>query len=62
MPHVHHGFDQSVQQNGFYTNRNDEYHADNGQIDTTTGVILSERLLGTVKWYNFKNGFGFITR
>ena len=26
------------------------------------GVLLDERVMGVVKWYNFKNGFGFVTR
>ena len=26
------------------------------------GVLLDERVPGVVKWYNFKNGFGFVTR
>jgi len=64
MPRANQGFDLPVQQQngGFYSQRNDEYQTDNGQIGSVPGVILSERLLGTVKWYNFKNGFGFITR
>ena len=28
----------------------------------TAGVLLDERVSGVVKWYNFKNGFGFVTR
>ena len=26
------------------------------------GLMIASRVLGTVKWYNFKNGFGFVTR
>ncbi len=63
MPRANQGFDMPIQQqNGFYNQRNDEYQADNGQVGAAPGVILGERLLGTVKWYNFKNGYGFITR
>lgn len=49
------GFDMPMQQNGFY-NQN------NNQIGAIPGVILADRIPGTVKWYNFKNGFGFVTR
>lgn len=26
------------------------------------GILIDERVSGFVKWYNFKNGFGFVTR
>lgn len=26
------------------------------------GVLIDQRVAGVVKWYNFKNGFGFVTR
>lgn len=62
MPRVDHGFDMPVhQQNGFY-NQREQYNQNSvSQIGTIPGVILAERIYGTVKWYNFKNGFGFVT-
>jgi cold shock CspA family protein len=58
------GFDMTTQQQngGFYNQRGDYNQTDNSQIGSIPGIILAERILGTVKWYNFKNGFGFITR
>ena len=29
---------------------------------TPAGVLIDQRVAGVVKWYNFKNGFGFVTR
>ena len=26
------------------------------------GLMIASRVLGPVNWYNFKNGFGFVTR
>jgi hypothetical protein len=26
------------------------------------GILVDQRVQGFVKWYNFKNGFGFVTR
>lgn len=66
MPRVgdQQGFDMPpVPQNGFYNQSIDQYNQnDNSQVATIPGIILAERILGTVKWYNFKNGFGFVTR
>lgn len=60
----HAGFDVPVHhQNGFINQSRDQYNqSDNSKVGSIPGVILAERITGTVKWYNFKNGFGFVTR
>lgn len=63
VPRNNQGFDMPIQQqNGYYNQRDDYNQTENPQIATIPGIILEEMILGTVKWYNFKNGFGFITR
>jgi hypothetical protein len=32
------------------------------QNQPSQGYLIDERVTGLVKWYNFKNGFGFVTR
>lgn len=58
MPRNEQRFEMPLQQqqNGFYNQH------DNPQIGSIPGIILAERIIGSVKWYNFKNGFGFVTR
>jgi len=63
-PRRNDGFDVPMHhQNGFYNQPREQYNqSDNSQIGSVPGIILAERIIGTVKWYNFKNGFGFVTR
>jgi len=55
------GFDMPLQ-NGFYNNQRVQQHHEPTQNGVASGVIIAGRVIGTVKWYNFKNGFGFVTR
>lgn len=42
---------------------NELYQLDQYQNPTSgNGVLVDQRVQGFVKWYNFKNGFGFVTR
>jgi len=45
-------------QNGGYYNQ----HYQQNNVGKTPSAYTGDRLVGIVKWYNFKNGFGFITR
>lgn len=43
--------------------RNGYQHLPTSQNNPPTpGYLIDERVTGLVKWYNFKNGFGFVTR
>jgi len=56
------GFNMPVQ-NGFYNQRmQQQQHHEPMPNGNAPGLMIASRVLGTVKWYNFKNGFGFVTR
>jgi len=56
------GYDPTLQNNGFYSQNQRIQHHDSNQMAQPIGTIVATRVLGTVKWYNYKNGFGFVTR
>jgi len=54
--------DNGYMANGFNGAPRNGYQQQQYENPPTQGYLVDERVLGLVKWYNFKNGFGFVTR
>jgi cold shock CspA family protein len=73
VPHVQNGYmNQRQPQNQYHYHQSNQVavHSHNNMGGAgagggglgPAGILLDERVSGFVKWYNFKNGFGFVTR